>query len=410
MFEYLIVADDYTGATEVASKFMNGRYKTSVTMDYGSIGLMQNRTAVALNTETFFCSPDEAKMKLATVSKNLLPWKGSAVFFKRIEPALRGNVGAEVSTMAREMNFDYVVVAPAFSRGRRAVEEGTLYLDSHERMSHQTYTTSKSASIEMTAEALRKEGMAPVEVSLDDVQEGKVEGIVAQKGCFCFDAETDEDLKMIVMGVLKATPSKNVLWVGSVGLAEAMAMTPKSFVVVIGTAHPRSIRQAKHLLDQAMAFPVQLDAGVLKGTEDAIAAERSRVVEEAEHLLRRGQSILLAATINGRFVSGSYPDDNIESFLGFLSETVREIIGRIKVGGLCVTGGDCAVRIVEKAKAESVMLIEEIQEGITFSRLSGGTFNNLPLISKSGALGGERALVHCMEYFTTGEHENKYGL
>ena len=66
------------------------------------------------------------------------------------------------------------------------------------------------------------------------------------------------------------------------------------------------------------------------------------------------------------------------------------------------------MRIVDKAKAESVTLIEEIQEGITFSRLSGGTFDGLPLISKSGALGGERALVHCMEYFTTGEHESKY--
>ncbi|GHV44506.1 membrane protein [Synergistales bacterium] len=410
MFEYLIVADDYTGASEVASKFMSGGYATSVTMDYSSVGLMRNCAALALDTETFFCPPDEAKTKLSTVSKNLLPWKGSAVFFKRIEPALRGNVGVEVSTMAREMKFDYVIVAPAFSRGRRAVEEGTLYLDSHERMSPQTFTTYKSAGSKTTAEALRKEGMTPVEVSLDDVQEGRVESIVARKGCFCFDAETDEDLKMIVMGVLKATPSKNVLWVGSVGLAEAIAMTPKPFVVVVGTAHPRSIRQARHLLEQAMAFPVQLDAGVLKSGEGAAAAERARVVEEAEHHLRCGQSILLAATINGRFVSGSYPDDNIESFLGFLAETVREIIGRIKVGGLCVTGGDCAVRIVGKAKAESVTLIEEIQEGITFSRLSGGTFDGMPLISKSGALGGERALVHCMEYFTTGEHENKYGV
>ncbi|MDR1650051.1 MAG: hypothetical protein LBR71_07295, partial [Synergistaceae bacterium] len=88
-----------------------------------------------------------------------------------------------------------------------------------------------------------------------------------------------------------------------------------------------------------------------------------------------------------------------DGFLNFLAETAREIVGRVKVGGLCVTGGDCAVRIVRKIKAESLVLEEEIQEGIALSRIAGGSFDGLPLILKSGSLGGERALVHCMEYF-----------
>jgi uncharacterized protein YgbK (DUF1537 family) len=399
MLEYVIVADDYTGAVETASKFMNGGYRSSITLDSGSLHSVQNCAAVALDTETFFSAPEEARAKLRKVACDLLPWKDNIVFFKRIEPALRGNVGPEVQTMVREMKFEYVVVVPAFSRGRRAVEEGTAYLDAHERLSDLTVTTSKSATLEATVETLRKEGLSTVAVGLEDVRGGKVEEIVSGKGCFCFDAENDEDLKDIVQGVLKVALARKVLWVGSVGLAEALALSPRPFVVVVGTAHPRSIRQARQLLDNAMAYPVQLDAGVLKGGEESVKAECARAAEEAENLLRCGRSILLAATLNGRFVRGSYPDDNLDGFLNFLAETAREIVGRVKVGGLCVTGGGCAVRIVRKIKAESLVLEEEIQEGITLSRLAGGSFDGLPLILKSGSLGGERALVHCMEYF-----------
>jgi uncharacterized protein YgbK (DUF1537 family) len=177
-------------------------------------------------------------------------------------------------------------------------------------------------------------------------------------------------------------------------------MAPKPFIVVVGTPHPRSLRQARQLLEYAMAYPVQLDAGALENGEAAVDAERARVVKEAEILLRCGQSILLAGTVNGRFVRDAYPNNDINGFLGFIAETVREIIGRVKIGGLCVTCGDCTESIVHKTNAESVILVEEIQAGITFSRLSGGTFDGLPLITKSGALGGERALIHCMEHLT----------
>ncbi|MDR3265342.1 MAG: hypothetical protein LBT15_04955 [Synergistaceae bacterium] len=399
MFEYVIVADDYTGAAEIAAKFMNGGYRSSIALDTDSLGSMRNYAAVALDTETFFSSPEEAARKLTGVGRSLLPWKNSAVIFKRIEPALRGNVGPEVRAISRVLGFDRIAVVPAFSRGRRAIEEGTVYLDTQERMSPLTVTTFRSATIEATAETLRLEGMNPTEVTLEDVRADRVSEIFAKKGCFCFDAESDEDLKMIVRGILRVTPARNVLWVGAMGLAEALAMTPRPFIGVIGTAHPRSIRQARQLLEHAMTSPIQLSADVLSLSADDIKAETERAAGEAEGLLRCGQSILLAATINDRFVRGSYPNDDIDAFLGFLSDTVREILGRVRIGGLCITGGDCAVRVIRRARAESVVLIEEIQEGITLSELSGGPFDGLRMISKSGQLGGERALVHCMEYF-----------
>ena len=398
MFDYVVVADDYTGAVETAAKFMNGGYRAAVTLDPGSLGSLRKHSVVALDTETFFDSPERAGSKLKNIARDLMPWKDSTVFFKRIEPGLRGNVGPEVAVIARELGFETIVVASAFSRSRKAIEEGTVYLDKQERMSALTVTTSQSASSAATAALLTQAGMEPREVLCDAVRAGKTTEIVSKKGCYCFDAENDEDLRMIVRGVLKAQPAKDVLWVGSVGLAEALATAPKPFVFVIGTAHPRSVRQARQLLENKFVQAVRLSAAGL-GTGQAAEA-RLRAADEAEPLLRCGQSILLIATgEDKRFLRGEYPNGDINGFMDLMADTVREIIGRTKIGGLCVTGGDCAVRIARRAKAENITLEREIQEGITLLSLSGGPFDGLPLISKSGSLGGERALVHCMEYF-----------
>ena len=100
MFDYMVVADDYTGAVETAAKFMNGGYRAAVTLDPGSLGSLRKYSVVALDTETFFDSPERAGSKLKNIARDLMPWKDSTVFFKRIEPGLRGNVGPEVAVIA----------------------------------------------------------------------------------------------------------------------------------------------------------------------------------------------------------------------------------------------------------------------------------------------------------------------
>ena len=208
MFDYVIVADEYTGAVETAAKFMNGGYRSAITLDPGSLGSLRKYSVVALDTETFFDPPERAGGKLENIVRDLMPWKNSTVFFKRIESGLRGNVGPEVSVMARELGFETVIVASAFSRSRKAIEEGTLYLDKQERMSSLTVTTAHSASSAATTALLAQAGMNPKEVLRDQIRSGMTTEIVSEKGCYCFDAENDEDLRMIVRGVLKPRPAK----------------------------------------------------------------------------------------------------------------------------------------------------------------------------------------------------------
>ena len=398
MFDYVIIADDYTGAVEVAAKFQNGGCRSAVTLDPGSLGSMRKYSVAALDAETFFLPPDRAAQRIESIARDLLPWKGSTAFFKRIDQGLQGNVGAEVRATAEVLRFDYVVVAAALSRGRRAVEEGSLHLDGQESLSRQTNPTPGFATAEATAKLLREAGMNPREVAREDIRAGKTTEIMAEKGCYCFDAENDEDLRLIVSGILKTRSAKDVLWVGSVGLANALATAPKSFIFVVGTAHPRSVRQARRLIDNGYVEVLPISIAALN--RDRAEAMLPLTAERAAPLLRCGRSILLIATDeDGHFIRGAYPEGDIAGFLDLMANTTREIMGHTKIGGICVAGGDCAVRITQRAMAENVALEREIQEGITLMTLNGGPFNGLPLISKSGALGGEHALIHCMEFF-----------
>ena len=54
MFDYVVVADDYTGAIETAAKFINGGYRAAVTLDSDSLGSLRKYSVVAVDTETFF--------------------------------------------------------------------------------------------------------------------------------------------------------------------------------------------------------------------------------------------------------------------------------------------------------------------------------------------------------------------
>ena len=85
----------------------------------------------------------------------------------------------------------------------------------------------------------------------------------------------------------------------------------RPFVFVVGTAHPRSVRQARQLLENGFVQTVGVSAAEL-GTDRAAEA-LIKAADEAEPLLRCGQSILLIATTEEkRFVRGKYPNGDID--------------------------------------------------------------------------------------------------
>lgn len=395
MLEYLVIADDFTGANETAVKFMNGGHSSSVILEPDKMSAIQNEySTVALDTETFYDPPLVAEQKLRSVSKALLPWKNRCIFYKRIDPIFRGNAALEIKAFVEEIGFKYVVIANAFSIGRKAVEDGVSMFDSSGMLGAQR-NKRHVASAQQSAESMRAVGIEPVCLTKEQMCSGAIENIITQNGYFCCEADDESDLALIVHSFAAKVSARDILWVGSVGLADVIATLPKPVLTILGSVHPRSIRQAKQLVDLGIVKTVEIDFDEWKTHPHE---QRKAAAMEAEKLLRSGKNVLLAIFNRRRFIGEKYPDDNLDSFLGFLADVASDIIERVKLAGVNITGGDCSVRLVTRLKANGIRLIKEVQEGITLSCMEGGSFNGLPLVTKAGGFGGERALIHAIEY------------
>jgi len=398
LFEYIIIADDFTGANETAVKFMNVGHNSSVVLEADSLPNIQKYySTVALDTESFYDTPEKAAKKLRNLAKYLIPWKDKSIFYKRINPNFQGNAAIEIKSFAERIGFKYVVITNTFSSDRMAIEEGISTFEPNGVVSHSKNKDRKHfATSQQTVEFLKAAGVKnPFIIHKEDIREGNVSSRITGEGYFCCEAENEADIRIIVREVSSIIPTRNVLWVGSVGLADMLASISNPILTVLGSTHLRSVRQARLLSELGLASAIQIEIDQWKVNPQE---QRELAVSEAETYLRKGQNVLLAMVNNKRFISDSYPDEVMNGLLNFLVDVSRDIIGRIKVGGVCVTGGDCAVRLVQKTKANGIRLIKEIQEGITLVKLNEGPFDGLSMITKAGGFGGERALIHAIEY------------
>jgi uncharacterized protein YgbK (DUF1537 family) len=399
LFEYIIIADSFTGANETAVKFMNGGYNSSVVLEEDSLPLIQkNYSTVALDTESFYDSPSVATKKLRKLAKYLIPWKDKSIFYKRINPNFKGNAAIEIRSFTEEIGFKYVVITNTFSSDRMAIEEGVSTFEPNGVVSHSKSKEKQVATAQQSIEFMKEAGIKNLFIiSKEDIREGNISNKITSKGYYCCEAEDENDIRLVVRGISAIIPARDILWVGSVGLADVLASTSKPILTILGSMHLRSIRQARLITELGLASKIQIEVDDWKKNPQK---QRELAANEAEAVLRRGQNVLLAMVNNKRFVSNEFPNCDKNSFLDFLADVSLDILRRVKLGGVCVTGGDCAVRLVQKTKANGIRLIKEIQEGITLVQLNEGPFDGLSMITKSGGFGGERALIHAIEYLT----------
>ena len=72
-----------------------------------------------------------------------------------------------------------------------------------------------------------------------------------------------------------------------------------------------------------------------------------------------------------------------------LGRLARVLCTRMPPAGMIVTGGWTGLSVMRELGAESVAVVEAVEEGVPLCWLEGGEFHGLRLVTKGGALGGE---------------------
>lgn len=121
MTDLAIIADDLTGALDAAAPFAMRGLKTMVALSPSALpeALATGASVVGVSTDSREVDPDAARTRMRAALAALPDAVG---LFKKIDSRLKGNVAAELDTLA----FDRALVVPAIPEFGRWVKDGRL--------------------------------------------------------------------------------------------------------------------------------------------------------------------------------------------------------------------------------------------------------------------------------------------
>jgi D-threonate/D-erythronate kinase len=353
-----IVADDLTGALDAAAPLVGVAGPLPVLWD----------AQAALKARGSFVLDSESRDVPAP-----LRWSdalgGADLAYKKIDSLLRGRTLDEIAACLEGGDFASAVIAPAFPAQHRITCGGRQY------WRPRADTEWLPVEIDLMAELRRRGLRARHAASPPDVVGG---------GYFLCDAGSDDDLRAIVRaGRALVEP---VLWIGTAGLARALAGPATAapevalrapLLLVIGSHHPVTLAQVEQLAAHAPDAMI----AIRPDTGDCVAAVEALAVP----LAARGRAALVFAL----------PDGTGAEIAGPLFDRVMALaIRRLAPPRfLVVTGGATLVRLVRALGAKSLLVQGELMAGIAVSRLRGGFWPGATVISKSGAFGAPDLLV-----------------
>ncbi|POR55592.1 four-carbon acid sugar kinase family protein [Bosea psychrotolerans] len=342
-----LLADDLTGALDSAAAFGSPAEPVAVRWH----GEVPATGAIAMDSRSREVSAEQARSAVAAIAPAL--WaRGLGLAYKKIDSLLRGQEVAEIATILDLLRPAYCIIAPAFPAQRRITRGGRQYAWADGDW--------RAAPTDLTA------GLA---VAGHPVTQA-VPGDALPAGISLWDVETDADLDAVIA---TASGLDDVLWVGSAGLAAALARAagivrriddrPLAGKVLglVGSDHAAIGQQLDRL------GPLHIVLGPASNAEIARRLTHDGIVFASVALPDGTSRRDAAALIDARLAALLQHLDRPDTLFAAGGETLRSICESLGTERLDVTG--------------------EIMPGVPRSIMRGGRWDGVAVISKSGAFG-----------------------
>ena len=72
-----------------------------------------------------------------------------------------------------------------------------------------------------------------------------------------------------------------------------------------------------------------------------------------------------------------------------------------QIGGLYTSGGDVTVAVCKELNSSGIVVKDEVLPLAVYGRIFEGEYDNYPIITKGGLVGGDDALIQSVEYLLT---------
>jgi len=411
-----VIADDLTGAADTALAFWEHGLDADILLGPlaprpAALRTVSDARVVAVDTATRSLPPAAAGRAVAA-TVDALHRGGVTRFYKKIDSTLRGNCGAEIEAMLAACGASVAVVCPAFPAQGRTVVGGRVRVRGQDLMAAliavDPYGGAASSRV---AEALGRQTRLPIA----EVRRPDELGQPVRRGIVVVDAATDADLARWVDRVGLDT---DVLWVGSAGLAGALARATARRtaptrrvpvagaasggwrpVVVVGSLHAASRGQMAALLTLPRTTLVSCHpAGIVRGQ---VSIDES--VERCVGIVRAGRHCVLSTSASeetqrelaelGR-MDGHGPGwagARIAAWLGAVTAAVLQAERGLE--RVICTGGDTARAALLHLGAPGLKVVGAVAPGVPIGRT---TDSRLYVVTKAGGFGGQDTLARAV--------------
>ncbi|MFE3297469.1 four-carbon acid sugar kinase family protein, partial [Streptomyces sp. NPDC059201] len=368
-----VLADDLTSAGDGAAPFRRGGHQARVLLSGAPlVGHDLPGGVLAVDLGTRLLGEGEAEARTREAASALA---GSGLLLKTVDSTLRGHVAAEIRAAWEGSGRRAVVVAPAFPAEGRTTRDGVQYVR-EVRVDESEFAHDPVHPVR-TADLAR---LLPVAVPIDARQPERLSELLPGGGLFVCSAVTDADLDRIVAAV---PDHRGVLWVGSPGLAAALARhhalpgadavpgrLPSAArpLVAVGSANPATRRQLALLAAEPGAVSA-VAAGPLRAADTPVRILHTPHERRADPADPSGPTRVLAAS-------------------------VADLAARAPFDGLVVTGGETAEAVLRALGAHGIDLHDEPEPGIARGILAGPAgVPRVPVVIKAGGFGDDRTLL-----------------
>ncbi len=395
--DWLLIADDLTGACDTGGAFTGPMQTVKVVLD-----LSQGFPAadvLVFSTESRSLTPDGAVDAVTLLFEFISPGPGCKIY-KKIDSTLRGHPWIELAEVMKHFNCEQVLLAPAFPEQGRTVQQGILYVNGIP-LEQTTFAVPGAASL---LDGLAERNMEPRLIPVEDVRKGASwVGQLLQDGVpgvVVADAETATDLRVLARAFLE---SGLRLACGSAGLARALAgETGQSgrwqpavsvggpTLVIAGSRHPATLKQVA----AAKRNSVQVIAPEFSDLR--VASEKARLVQSLCQALTLDKQAILSAS------AFSYAAGQEKRVAQELTSLAHAVMDSVPVGNLVLTGGDIAAAVCRELRCRAIHLGGEILPGMVWGILEGGSTPGVGVVTKAGGFGEEDALVIALAFLARG--------
>lgn len=330
-----IIADDLSSAADASAPF--AARGLSAVVSRNVVPTVRDEVC-AVDAGTRSLRANDAADATRKVTEQL---RDAEILFKTVDSTLRGNVRLEIQAAFEASGRSRLVIAPAFPAAGRTTTGGRQYVD--------------GVPVDMSRYA--NDPVHRVQTSrLSDL------GPLNAESALILNAQTQQELEAQVWAI--AEP-ETTLWVGSPGLAQALASRFGSSgghrplpqvrgqsLVVVGSANPVSHQQAAHVREIA--------------------------------------TVLTAPSVR---------EENSEAVLTALATEASAILLKGGSGALIATGGDTMEAILHRTNTQTFQLFGEVEPGCPVGRaqIAG---RDVLLCIKAGGFGDTETLVRAIRTLT----------